>query len=112
MGAAEAGLYRAAERIVASFAELLSEPARMLGWGAFGKAVSDDGLGGTLQTRLSEVGAGFVPLVLAVSVTTWSQAELTQNDWISSFEDFRVCNTCVGHVRMNAICTIPVRTGS
>ncbi len=38
MGLADAGIFRAAERIVAAIAELVGEPARMLAWMVFRKA--------------------------------------------------------------------------
>lgn len=68
LGLAEAGYYRAAERIVASISELLAEPARLLGWVVFRKARDrqpQDIAGG--NARIATAANSFVVLLIAIA---------------------------------------------
>lgn len=43
LGLADAGYYRAAERIVSAFSDIVGEPARQIAWSSFRKVVMSDG---------------------------------------------------------------------
>jgi len=71
LGLAEAGYYRAAERIVAAFSEMVGEPIRLLSWVVLRKAAN---LPATNRGPTKEIGAaatGFIVSAIAVSVPVY-----------------------------------------
>lgn len=83
LGAAEAGLFRLAERIVAASAELLGEPARMIGWGIFRRARHDAEHESEPGARLSDAGASYIPLVLAISLPVYLGIPLVADNFFA-----------------------------
>jgi len=67
LGLAEAGYYRAAERIVAAFSELVGEPARLLGWVIFRRARERQGVAAGREDPVRKAGATFFPILIAVA---------------------------------------------
>jgi O-antigen/teichoic acid export membrane protein len=67
LGLNEAGFYRAAERIVAAFSELVGEPARMLAWMVFRKAAGDGENNGGGRVAVGNAATRFMTILLAVS---------------------------------------------
>lgn len=67
---ADAGYYRAAERIVAAFSELVGEPARMLAWVIFRRAAGQaaDNRGGDPVSRAGNL---FLPVLFAVAAPVY-----------------------------------------
>ncbi|WP_367715608.1 oligosaccharide flippase family protein [Nitratireductor sp. GISD-1A_MAKvit] len=67
---ADAGYYRAAERIVAAFSELVGEPARMLAWVIFRRAAgqSDNARRGDPVSRAGNL---FLPVLFAVAAPVY-----------------------------------------
>lgn len=66
LGLAEAGYYRAAERIVAAFSELMGEPARMLAWILFGRAAGKD-RGDVDRAAIGTTATTFMTVLMAIS---------------------------------------------
>ena len=50
--------------------------------------------------------------MLSFTVAASAETELAKNDGVPSLKDFRVCDTCIGHVCMHTIRAIPLRTGT
>ncbi|MBB4231983.1 oligosaccharide flippase family protein [Rhizobium mongolense] len=70
LGLAEAGYYRAAERIVAAASELIGEPARMLAWTVFRQAVAQS----DAENVAKNVGAAattFMMLLMVISAPVY-----------------------------------------
>ncbi|RDL48133.1 Teichuronic acid biosynthesis protein TuaB [Ensifer sp. M14] len=68
LGLAEAGYYRAAERIVAAFSELMGEPARMLAWILFGRAAGKDkDKGDADRAAIGTTATTFMTVLMAIS---------------------------------------------
>ncbi|WP_028035292.1 oligosaccharide flippase family protein [Chelativorans sp. J32] len=71
LGLAEAGYYRAAERIVAAFSELVGEPARMLGWLVFRRAREEQDKGTSREDQVSKAGSIFFPILIAIAAPVY-----------------------------------------
>ncbi|MDJ1461945.1 oligosaccharide flippase family protein [Nitratireductor sp. GZWM139] len=69
LGLADAGYYRAAERIVAAFSELVGEPARLLAWVIFRRAGNQDA--GTGDDAITRAGNVFLPVLFAVAAPVY-----------------------------------------
>ncbi len=67
LGVANVGYFRAAERIVASFSELVSEPLRLVAWMVFRKAADRADTPVRLRHELAGEAAIFFPLLLLIS---------------------------------------------
>lgn len=83
LGLTEAGYYRAAERIVAAFSELVGEPARMLAWIVFRRARDGSGParpGGDAVTRAGNV---FFPVLFAVAAPTYFGLALVADNLVA-----------------------------
>lgn len=65
LGIADAGYYRAAERVVAAISELLAEPTRSLSWIVFRSAQRQSSVSGGAVAR---AGVRFILVLLAVAV--------------------------------------------
>lgn len=70
LGMAEAGYFRAAERIVAAFSELLGDPARMIGWIVFRRAIEREPTDGK-KTQLTQAGNTILTLLLAIAAPVY-----------------------------------------
>ncbi|SEB86429.1 oligosaccharide flippase family protein [Nitratireductor aquibiodomus] len=70
LGLADAGYYRAAERIVAAFSELVGEPARMLAWVIFRRAGGQSADDQTADP-ISRAGNLFLPALFAVAAPVY-----------------------------------------
>ncbi|ASY59899.1 GumJ protein (plasmid) [Sinorhizobium sp. CCBAU 05631] len=70
LGLAEAGYYRAAERIVAAFSELMGEPARMLAWIVFGRA-GGQAKGERDRAAIGSTATTFMTVLMAVSAPVY-----------------------------------------
>ena len=62
LGAAAVGYFRAAQRLVAAFGEILGEPTRVLAWGMFKKAQSDE------PDSFNKIAIVFFPVLLALAI--------------------------------------------
>ncbi len=71
LGLTEAGFYRAAERIVAAFSELVGEPARMLAWIVFRKAAAAGDASGNRAATIGKAATGFMAVLMAVSAPVY-----------------------------------------
>ncbi|WP_048645958.1 oligosaccharide flippase family protein [Nitratireductor soli] len=82
LGLSEAGYYRAAERIVAAFSELIGEPARMLAWIVFRRAHAEKpgAQGGAKGT--AGVGNRFFPVLFAVAAPVYLGLALVSGDLV------------------------------
>lgn len=71
LGLADAGYYRAAERIVSAFSDLVGEPARQIAWSTLRKIVVVDGDGNappaSASAALGRKATTFVVLLMAIS---------------------------------------------
>lgn len=71
LGLADAGYYRAAERIVSAFSDIVAEPARQIAWSSFRKvAMTDGGVasgGKGASPALGRKATGFVILLMMIS---------------------------------------------
>jgi O-antigen/teichoic acid export membrane protein len=65
MGLAEAGIFRAAERIVVAIGEVVGEPARMLAWSVFRKAKAREENGE--RGALARVATAYIAILLTVA---------------------------------------------
>ena len=79
LGLSEAGYYRAAERIVAAFYELIGEPARMLAWIVFRRARDSRQTEGD---AVRQAGNALVPLLLAVAVPVFLGLALVSGSFV------------------------------
>lgn len=70
LGMAEAGYFRAAERIVAAFSELLGDPARMIGWIVFRRAIERE-KADTKKAQLTQAGNMILTLLLAIAAPVY-----------------------------------------
>ncbi|PZU89491.1 MAG: polysaccharide biosynthesis protein [Shinella sp.] len=71
LGLTEAGYYRAAERVVAAFSEVVGEPARMLAWVVLRRVAvrgSDDG---EVSRQIGTAATKFVIMLMAVSAPVY-----------------------------------------
>ncbi|WP_051011638.1 oligosaccharide flippase family protein [Nitratireductor pacificus] len=82
LGLAEAGYYRAAERIVAAFSELIGEPARMLAWIVFRRAHSGKPEARGSAAGTAGVGNWFFPALFAVSAPVYLGLALVSDNLI------------------------------
>jgi len=80
LGLAEAGYYRAAERIVAAFSELVGEPARMLAWIIFRRA--RDGRDPGEVDAVRKAGNSFVPALLAIAAPVFLGLALVSESFV------------------------------
>ncbi|WEX10480.1 oligosaccharide flippase family protein [Chelativorans sp. AA-79] len=71
LGLAEAGYYRAAERIVAAFSELIGEPARMLGWIVFRRAREEQEQAPEGGDPIARAGGTLFPALIAVAAPAY-----------------------------------------
>ncbi|WP_011581912.1 oligosaccharide flippase family protein [Chelativorans oligotrophicus] len=71
LGLTEAGYYRAAERIVAAFSELVGEPARLLGWVLFRRAKERQEKAADHEDLVRNAGASFFPVLIAVAAPVY-----------------------------------------
>ena len=83
LGLAEAGYYRAAERIVGAISELLGEPARMLAWVAFRRvrgpqadAVRFEELGKTATTFMTALMIVSAPVYIGLALVSPALVDL------------------------------------
>ena len=71
LGLADAGYYRAAERIVSAFSDIVAEPARQIAWSSFRKvAMTDGGVAPGAKGASPALGrkaTGFVILLMVIS---------------------------------------------
>ena len=74
MGLAEAGIFRAAERIVVAISEVVGEPARMLAWTMFRKAKTREENGE--HGAVARVATAYVAIVLALAVPLFTGVAL------------------------------------
>ncbi|MAS14594.1 MAG: polysaccharide biosynthesis protein [Nitratireductor sp.] len=70
LGLADAGYYRAAERIVAAFSELVGEPARLLAWVVFRRANSRSAAATTVDP-ITRAGSFFLPVLFAIAAPVY-----------------------------------------
>lgn len=71
LGLAEAGYYRAAERIVAAFSEMIGEPVRMLGWVVLRRVANLSGPDRGISKEIGTAATGFIVCAMAVSVPVY-----------------------------------------
>lgn len=77
MGPASVGYYRAAQRIVGAFGEIVSEPTRVLAWALFRKARKETG--GT-TAKFPELGREFFGVFLICTVPLFAGVALLARD--------------------------------
>ncbi|MBY8918261.1 oligosaccharide flippase family protein [Nitratireductor sp. L1-7-SE] len=70
LGLADAGYYRAAERIVAAFSELVGEPARLLAWVVFRRANSRAAVA-SAGDPVTRAGSFFLPVLFAIAAPVY-----------------------------------------
>jgi O-antigen/teichoic acid export membrane protein len=70
LGMAEAGYFRAAERIVAAFSELLGDPARMIGWIVFRRAMEREKADDS-KAHITQAGNTILTLLLAIAAPVY-----------------------------------------
>ncbi|MEM9223354.1 MAG: oligosaccharide flippase family protein [Pseudomonadota bacterium] len=69
LGPAAVGLYRAGERLIGAFAEVVGEPVRMVAWLLFRRAARIASFNGQpVTSAISSASAIFLPVVLALAV--------------------------------------------
>ncbi len=71
LGLTEAGYYRAAERVVAAFSEVVGEPARMLAWVVLRRVAVRGADDGEATRRIGTAATKFVVLLMAVSAPVY-----------------------------------------
>jgi O-antigen/teichoic acid export membrane protein len=78
LGLAEAGYYRAAERIVAAFSELIGEPARILAWSVLRRAAARAPEGET-NSEIGKAATMFLTILMAICVPVYVGLALTSD---------------------------------
>ena len=67
LGLAEAGYYRAAERIVSAFTDLVCEPGRQIAWGVFRKVAASNGAGGEASPEIGAKATNYLVFLMVAS---------------------------------------------
>ncbi|MCT7375578.1 oligosaccharide flippase family protein [Chelativorans salis] len=83
LGLAEAGYYRAAERIVAAFYELVGEPARTLAWIVFRRARDRENTEAGKEDAVRRAANMLFPTLLAVAAPVFLGLALVSDGFIS-----------------------------
>ncbi|UYV35719.1 oligosaccharide flippase family protein [Rhodobacteraceae bacterium D3-12] len=112
VGAAAVGFFRAGQRIVAGFEEIVSEPTRVLAWNLFRKArdnnANTNSVAQTSQIffRLQIYGAA--PLFVGIAVLADDLTEgLLGSEWSSAAPVLQIL-ALAGLIRMSGHATIPI----
>ncbi|WP_051541013.1 oligosaccharide flippase family protein [Ahrensia sp. 13_GOM-1096m] len=82
LGLAEAGLFRAAERIVAAISELIGDAARMLAWIILRRADRETEKGQSNLSVIGKVGTSFLIVLTAIATPIFLGLALVSNDLV------------------------------
>ncbi|WP_246225885.1 oligosaccharide flippase family protein [Chelativorans xinjiangense] len=82
LGLAEVGYYRAAERIVAAFYELVGEPARTLAWIVFRRARDREDTEAGREDAVRRAGNMLLPVLLAVAAPVFLGLALVSGSFV------------------------------
>lgn len=83
LGVAQVGYFRAAERVVSAFMELVFEPLRLLAWIVFRKAADVADSDGKLREELAREGSVFFPMIVLLASPIFVGLAVISSDVVS-----------------------------
>ncbi|MEY8099559.1 oligosaccharide flippase family protein [Falsihalocynthiibacter sp. S25ZX9] len=112
LGPAAVGYYRAAQRVVGAFEEIISEPVRVLAWSFFRNTPQIDGS----SAEISEAGNKFFPILIYASTPVFIGIILMAHDltlgilgseWLAAVPVIKVL-AIAGLIRASGTASVPI----